>query len=109
LKNLDILTAGSASHNDVNRHEDLNQQGKDIVTKAREAYDIVIVDSSSIFPVNRNMMDPVAISMDADGVVLVTLANVTPRQKIKHSRMLLETAGAHVVGVVVNQWKNPLF
>lgn len=109
LKNLDILTAGSASHNDVNRHEDLNQQGKDIVTKAREAYDIVIIDSSSIFPVNRDMMDPVAISTDADGVVLVALANVTPRQKIKHARMLLETAGAHVVGVVVNQWKNPLF
>jgi len=42
-------------------------------------------------------------------VVLVALANVTPRQKIKHARMLLETAGAHVVGVVVNQWKNPLF
>jgi len=109
LKNLDILTASLAGHNNVNWDEDVNRPGKDIVTQAREAYDIVIVDSSSIFPVNRNMMDPVAISMDADGVVLVTLANVTPRQKLKHARMLLETAGAHVVGVVVNQWKNPLF
>jgi len=109
LKNLDILTASLTSHNDVNWDQDVNQPGKDIITQAREAYDIVIVDSSSIFPVNRNMMDPVAISMDADGVVLVALANVTPRQKIKHARMLLETAGAHVVGVVVNQWKNPLF
>ena len=109
LKNLDILTANLAGHNDVNWGEDVNQPGKDIVTQAREAYDIVIVDSSSIFPVNRNMMDPVAVSTDADGVVLVTLANVTPRQKLKHARMLLETAGAHVIGVVVNQWKNPLF
>ena len=109
FKNLDILTASSVGHNDVNWNEDVNQPGKNIVTQACEAYDIVIVDSSSIFPVNRNMMDPVAISMDADGVVLVALANVTPRQKIKHARMLLETAGAHVVGVVVNQWKNPLF
>jgi len=109
FKNLDILTASPAGHNDVNWGQDVNKPGKDIVTQAREAYDIVIVDSSSIFPPNRNMMDPVAISMDADGVVLVALANVTPRQKIKHARMLLETAGAHVVGVVVNQWKNPLF
>ena len=109
LKNLDILTASPASHSDVNWDQDVNLPGKNIVAQAREAYDIVIVDSSSIFPVNRNMMDPVAISVDADGVVLVTLANVTPRQKIKHARMLLETAGAHVIGVVVNQWKNPLF
>ena len=109
LKNLDILTASPASHNDVNLDQDLNQPGKDVVTQVREAYDIVIIDSSSIFPVNRNMIDPVAISTDADGVVLVALANVTPRQKIKHARMLLESAGAHVIGVVVNQWKNPLF
>jgi len=109
LKNLDILTASLAGHNEVNWGEDVNRPGKDIISQAREAYDIVIVDSSSIFPANRNMMDPVAISMDTDGVVLVALANVTPRQKIKHARMLLETAGAHVVGVVVNQWKNPLF
>ena len=109
IKNLDILTASSGSHNDVNWDDDVNRPGKDIVTQAREVYDIVIVDSSSIFPVNRSMMDPVSISMDADGVVLVALTNVTPRQKIMHARMLLETVGAHVVGVVVNQWKNPLF
>ena len=109
FKNLDILTASLSSHNDINRDKDMNRLGKDIVTQAREAYDIVIVDSASIFPVNSNMMDPVTISMDADGVVLVILANITPRQKIKHARLLLETSGINIVGVVVNQWKNPLF
>ena len=109
FKNLDILTASLSSHNDINRDKDVNRLGKDIVTQAREAYDIVIVDSASIFPVNSNMMDPVTISMDADGVVLVILANITPRQKIKHARLLLETSGINIVGVVVNQWKNPLF
>jgi protein-tyrosine kinase len=109
LKNLDILTGSLAGHNEVNWGEDVTQPGKNIISQAREAYDIVIVDSSSIFPANRKMMDPVAISMDVDGVVLVVLANVTPRQKTKHARMLLETAGSHIIGVVVNQWKNPLF
>ena len=109
FKNLDILTASLSSQNDINRDKDVNRLGKDIVTQAREAYDIVIVDSASIFPVNSNMMDPVTISMDADGVVLVILANITPRQKIKHARLLLETSGINIVGVVVNQWKNPLF
>jgi len=41
-------------------------------------------------------------------VALVVLANVTPRQPLKRSRMFLETAGANVLGVIVNQWKNPL-
>jgi len=109
LKNLDILTATSASHSDIKMDEDINRLGKDIINQACAAYDIVIVDASSIFPVNHCMMDPVAVSMDADAAILVALANVTPRQKLKRARMLLEAAGVHVAGVVVNQWKNMLF
>jgi Mrp family chromosome partitioning ATPase len=109
LKNLDILTATSTSHPDIKMDEDVNRLGKDIIHQARAAYDVVIVDASSIFPVNHCMMDPVAVSMDADAAILVALANVTPRQKLKRARTLLETAGVHVAGVVVNQWKNILF
>ena len=109
VKNLDILTAASTSHRDGRIDEDINHLGKDIIHQARSAYDVVIVDSSSIFPVNHRMLDPVAVSMDAEAAILVALANMTPRQKLKHARMLLETAGVHVAGVVVNQWKNILF
>jgi protein-tyrosine kinase len=109
VKNLDILTATAATPHDIKMNEDANRLGKDIIHQARVAYDVVIVDSSSIFPVNHRMMDPVAISMAADAAILVALANVTPRQKLKHARMLLETAGVHIAGVVVNQWKNILF
>ena len=109
LKNLDILTATSASHPDIKMDEDMNRLGKDIIYQARIAYDVVIVDASSIFPVNQLMMDPIAVSVEAETAILVALANVTPRQKLKHARMLLETAGVRVAGVVVNQWKNILF
>jgi hypothetical protein len=54
------------------------------------------------------MMDPVSLSKVADGTALVVLANVTPRQRAKHAQVLLETAGANVLGVVVNQWRNSL-
>jgi Mrp family chromosome partitioning ATPase len=54
------------------------------------------------------MIDPVTMSKTADGVVLVALANVTPRQQLKRAHMFLETAGANVLGVIVNQWKNPI-
>jgi Mrp family chromosome partitioning ATPase len=109
LKNLDILTATSTPHPDIVMDEDVNHFGRDIIRQACAAYDVVIVDASSIFPVNHCMMDPVAVSMEANAAILVTLANVTPRQKIKRARMLLEAAGVHVAGIVVNQWKNILF
>ena len=109
VKNLDILNARSTSHRDRRIDEDIQRLGKDIIHQARSAYDVVIVDSASIFPVNHRMLDPVAVSMDAEAAILVALANMTPRQKLKHARTLLETAGVHVAGVVVNQWKNILF
>ena len=109
VKNLDILTASSTSHRNGRIDEDIHSLGKDVIHQARSAYDVVIVDSSSIFPVNHRMLDPVAVAMNAEAAILVALVNVTPRQKLKHARMLLETAGVHVAGVVVNQWKNTLF
>ena len=109
LKNLDVLTATSTPHPDIDVGKDVNRVGKDIVHQARAAYDVVIVDASSIFPVNHCMMDPVALSMEADAAILVALASVTPRQELKRARMLLEAAGVYVAGVVVNQWKNILF
>ena len=108
LNNLDILTARKSTQDEVEWGGDASALGTDIMRKAREAYDFVVVDTNSIFPTNRHMMDPVAISKTADGVALVALANVTPRQPLKRSRMFLETAGANVLGVIVNQWKNPL-
>jgi Mrp family chromosome partitioning ATPase len=54
------------------------------------------------------MMDPVTIAKAADGVALVVMANVTPRQHVKRANLFLANAGANVLGVVVNQWKNPL-
>ena len=49
LKNLDILTASSASHNDINWDQDVNRPAKNIINQAREAYDIVIIDSLPYF------------------------------------------------------------
>ena len=108
LNNLDILTAIKSTQGEVEWGAYPSALSMDIMRKARDAYDFVVVDTNSIFPTNRHMMDPVAISKAADGVALVVLANVTPRQPLKRSRMFLETAGANVLGVIVNQWKNPL-
>jgi len=87
---------------------DQNVLGTDIMRQARNAYDMVFVDASSVFPTNRRMMDPIAMSKAADGVVLVVLAGVTPRQHVRKAQMMLHTAGSKLLGVIVNQWRNPL-
>jgi protein-tyrosine kinase len=107
IENLDILTARSdqsGSQPEINEY----LVGKEIVKQAREDYDFTVIDTSAIFPTNRRMMDPVNIAKVADGVAMVVLTNATPRQLIKRARMFLDTAGVNILGVVVNQWQNPM-
>ena len=75
---------------------------------ARKEYDHIIIDTSSVFPTNRHMNDPMLLSKMADGVVLVALTNVTQRAKTKRACCALQSNGANILGVVANQWQNPL-
>ena len=40
--------------------------------------------------------------------LMVVLANATPRQQVKRAQTTLDTAGTNIIGVIVNQWKNPI-
>lgn len=106
LKNLDVLPAVSYLGDDPA----FNATGwsLDILRKARDTYDFIFVDTASIYPTNYRMMDPILISQQANGVVLVALTNVTPRQTLKRASMAMKTQGATLLGVVANQWQNPM-
>jgi len=108
LDNLDVLTARAPGGDEGLWFREKHVLGARIMNQAKESYDFVVADTSSIFPTNRRMMDPVTIAKAADGVALVVMANVTPRQHVKRANLFLANAGANVLGVVVNQWKNPL-
>lgn len=79
-----------------------------LLDKAKEAYDIVFIDTSKIFPLNRHMIDPVAIAHKADGAALVVASGRTPRQDVKRAQFVLESAGVHLLGVIINNQQNPL-
>jgi len=68
----------------------------------------VLIDTSKVFPLNRRMIDPIEVAKNADGAVMVVLTYGPPRQPVKKARYALETAGVKILGVIVNQWKNPL-
>lgn len=76
-----------------------------LIGQARNAYDLVLIDSTAVFPTNRMMMDPVMLSGVVDGVVMTILSGVTPRQQVKQAQKIMEAAGAKVLGVVGNHWK----
>jgi Mrp family chromosome partitioning ATPase len=79
-----------------------------VLERARSRYDQIIVDTASLFPTNRYMIDPVAVSAAVDATLLVVLAGVTPKQAVKRALVGLDTAGANVIGTIVNQWQNPI-
>jgi len=39
---------------------------------------------------------------------MVVLGGVTPRDMAKKATFMFEYAGARLIGVVMNQWKNPI-
>ncbi|MBW1899882.1 MAG: CpsD/CapB family tyrosine-protein kinase [Deltaproteobacteria bacterium] len=108
LENLDILPAVQASEGSEVSFGEIDAQAVSMIKKARENYSFVVVDTSPMFPPNRRMIDPAIISKEADGVALVALANETPREGVKRATKTLEAAGANIIGVIANQWQNPM-
>lgn len=106
---LDLLPAPRPFENNLDMAVDALGLGLTILEQGRASYDWVFVDSNSIIPPNRRMIDPVVISQATAGVLVVVLAGVTPKQDVKRTVTSLQTAGATVLGTFVNQWRNPLY
>jgi protein-tyrosine kinase len=104
--NLDILTAPASGVDTDSPSSESSGVAQGILKQAREAYDVILVDTASVFPTNRRMIDPVVLGNASDAVILVVLSGVTPRQQVMRVRVMLEGSGAGVAGVVVNHWKS---
>lgn len=104
IDRLDVLVAPLAKSADSNNGVNLNLLAENIIRQARESYDVTLIDTSPLYPVNRRMVDPVVFSKTADGLVLVVLAHETHRKRVKRALMALKTSGTNVLGVVANRW-----
>lgn len=92
-----------------NEKDTMNLPSLELLRKAKHDFGLVIVDTAPAFPTNYRMIDPIEVSKLSDGVVLVTLTNVTPRQHLKRACTAIETSGANILGIVANQWQNPIY
>lgn len=105
---MDVLPALNEQALGPQSNGDEQKLAEKLLEKARAAYDIIFIDTSKIFPTNRRMIDPLVIAQKADGVALVVAAGKTSRQVVKQAQFALETAGATILGVIINDWQNPL-
>jgi non-specific protein-tyrosine kinase len=69
-----------------------------LLEELRGAFDVVLLDTPPVLPVT----DAVALSTQADGVLLVGRAGRTQRQHLAEARRRLEGVKAPVVGAVLN-------
>ena len=95
-RNLSVLVAGAIPPNPVELLG--SDQMADVLERLERMFDVVIVDSPPIAPV----ADPATLAARCDGVVLVIRAGKTDRRRIVDSARVIERAGGHLLGVVIN-------
>jgi len=96
VENLKVIPAGARIASPAHLFE--GDIISEIFKKIRFYFDIVIVDSAPVIPVS----DPMLISSEVDGVILVLLAGKTPRNVATRARDILLDANANLLGVIVN-------
>ncbi len=101
--NLDILPAPT-----YQEKLETSKNALEIVQRVRNNYALTIIDCAAILSANRHMVDPVAIASEADGLALTVMANQTPRQMVKKAQTMLDVSGARILGLIINQHRNPM-
>jgi len=96
IENLKVIPSGRRVRSPAHLFE--GEVMAEIFEKIKFYHDIVIVDSAPIIPVS----DPMLISSVVDGVLLVLLAGMTPRNVSLRAKNILLDANANLLGVVVN-------
>jgi capsular exopolysaccharide synthesis family protein len=96
IENLKVIPCGGRVTSPAHLFE--GEILSEIFEKIKFYHDIVIVDTAPIIPVS----DPMLISSEMDGVILVILAGMTPRNVAMRAKNILLDANANLLGVVVN-------
>ena len=100
VENLWLLTSGQLPHNPselLGSHK-LQQLTKHLL----KDYDILIFDSPPALAVT----DPVILSQEMDGVIIVVDAGATREPALVHVLSEMEKAKAHILGFVLNRYSN---
>ncbi|MDQ0838834.1 GumC family protein [Sphingomonas faeni] len=98
FEKLHVITSGTAppSPTELLSHSTLD----DILAKARESYDVVIIDGPPIL----GMADALLLAAKVDGVIFVAEAEGGTRASLRRALLRLATASPDVLGVIVEKF-----
>lgn len=96
---LDVLTSGPVMPDSAELLSSVEMRR--LMATFHHTYDFVVIDSPPI----AYFADGVLLSALVDGVVLVVTSGESTRETVRHSQQLLQDAGAHIYGVVLNKAK----
>ena len=96
LPNLDLLTAGTIPPNPLSLLD--SQSMEDLIDKARDNYDFVIVDTSPLMSV----ADPLVVSNFVDGILIVIRIGQVHSQEVVMAKALLDQSEVPVLGMLLN-------
>lgn len=74
---------------------------------AEKQFDHIIIDTTPVGTLNRFNADPILLASAARKTILVTMAGVTPKERIKKALNQLEEGGVRASGIVINDYQNP--
>ncbi len=96
VPNLSVITAGPMPPNPAELLSSEPITG--LFEELRRRFDFIVMDS----PPAITVADAMILAAHADGVILVAHGGVTTRESLRHTRKLLASAGARMIGVVLN-------
>lgn len=102
LPNLKVLTSGLLDGSPVELFN--SNLIKEIFSELKFYFQAIVVDCAPVIPVS----DPLILSPEMDGVLLVVEAGKTQKEVAKRAVDLLKEGGVNLMGVVVNNAKKVL-
>lgn len=102
LDKLDLICAGRAVSNPSELFD--SRMIGNVVTEMKFYYDLILIDSPPVIPVS----DPMLLSQEVDGVVLVVKAGSTQREVVRRATDILRSQSRKLVGVVMNNMDGQL-
>ena len=97
IPNMHVITCGPIPPNPAELL--ISSALGELLTRLSSEYEFVLMDSPPIVGVS----DARILASQVDGVILVTLANKTPREAVRDAQALLASASGRVLGVSLNQ------
>ena len=96
LPNFDLLTAGTSSPSPTTLLDSHSME--DLINKARNNYDFVIVDT----PPLMSVADPLVVSKFVDGILLVVRLGQVHSQEVVMAKSLLDQSKVPILGMILN-------